>query len=85
MGVPLHQKIAVRHVLSLTDRSECDIKVATEGQNDDEVFVHRYEDIMEAVLTDEEIISDVIEQMFESGMLTFMEDGGVYYDGRRLL
>lgn len=85
MDVPIHRKIVARYVLSfLKDAGDCAIKVARDT-SEDEVFVHKYEDIMEAVLTDDEIISDVIEQMFESGVLTFMEDGGVYYDDRRIL
>ena len=78
--------VPLKSLLSVAKRTGAlaTLKASSQGM-DDEVFVHKYEDILEALLTDDEAVSEMVELMFESGMVTMSDTGEVQFKGRKIL
>jgi hypothetical protein len=49
-----------------------------------QVFIDRYEDVVEAVLSDSDIVSDILEDLINLGRLEARQ-GSLYYKGRKIL
>lgn len=76
------RKVAFKKLTSYLNSHSETLKTSSSA---DEIFIDRYEEIVEAVLSDDEIVASLIESMVNMDSLRLSEDdGGIYYEGRRI-
>lgn len=77
------KRIVLKHVLNTFEIPSIKTRNRKVSSQDD-LFVNRYHEIVEAVVTDGNIVADLIEDMVNENRLQ-IHNGAVYYRDRKIL